>query len=73
MITGTGKSEQTEEGVQVLSTATNYSQKMSKGRRILAFGHFMLGSFWKGLTRKKDRHYLRHINSSHRRIGRSTA
>ncbi|MBC1458002.1 glycosyltransferase family 4 protein [Listeria newyorkensis] len=53
LITGTGKSEQTEEGMQVLSTATNYSQKMSKGRRILAFGHFMLGSFWKGLTRKK--------------------
>lgn len=53
LITGTGKSEQTEDGLKVLSTATNYSQKMSKGRRILAFGHFMLGSFWKGLTGKK--------------------
>lgn len=50
LITGTGKSEQTEEGINVVSTATNYDQKMSKGRRIAAFGHFMLGSFWRGLT-----------------------
>ncbi|EUJ43575.1 glycosyltransferase family 4 protein [Listeria riparia] len=53
LITGTGKSERTEEGIEVLSTATKYNQKMSKGRRILAFGHFMLGSFWRGLTRRQ--------------------
>ncbi|MBC1211352.1 glycosyltransferase family 4 protein [Listeria booriae] len=53
LITGTGKSEQTEEGMEVLSTETKYDQKMSKTRRIAAFGHFMIGSFWKGLTCRK--------------------
>ncbi|MBC1435195.1 glycosyltransferase family 4 protein [Listeria rocourtiae] len=52
LITGTGMSEVTEEGLEVISTATKYNQKMSKWRRIKAFGQFMIGSIQQGLQQK---------------------
>ncbi|KGL46292.1 hypothetical protein BMT55_03155 [Listeria newyorkensis] len=52
LITGTGTSETTAEGLEVISTATKYNQKMSKWRRIQAFGQFMTGSFKQGMKQK---------------------
>ncbi|MBC2168108.1 glycosyltransferase family 4 protein [Listeria booriae] len=52
LITGTGTSETTAEGLEVVSTATKYDQKMSKWRRIQAFVQFMTGSFKLGMKQK---------------------
>ncbi|MBC1457150.1 glycosyltransferase family 4 protein [Listeria newyorkensis] len=52
LITGTGMSETTAEGLDVISTETKYNQKMSKWRRIQAFVQFMTGSFRLGLKQK---------------------
>ncbi|MBC1435177.1 glycosyltransferase family 4 protein [Listeria rocourtiae] len=52
LITGIGSSETTAEGLKVMSTATEYDQKMSKWRRIKAFVQFMIKSFKLGMKQK---------------------
>lgn len=52
LITGTGMSETTVEGLEVLSTETEYNQKMSKWLRIKAFGQFMIESFKLGMRQR---------------------
>ncbi|WP_430536409.1 glycosyltransferase family 4 protein [Listeria rocourtiae] len=53
ILTGLDKTRTRQDGVQIVSTQTKYSQKMTFMQRIIAFAHFVLCSIFYGLKEKK--------------------